>query len=146
MKLYSADLSLPGPYLEARSTTTFDSSKDAPISVGKTGYEAHVNFKYPISTFAAMHLSAFRHTNLAGSSIRWLLLHQPWAWRLSSHSCQRVGTRSACESQMGRSICRPLLQWLHSSMESDSTYLRLCRTWDCFHDQRLACPDPFSAS
>ena len=56
VKLYSADLSLPGPYLEARSTTTFDSSKDAPMSVGKTGYEGHVNFNYPISMFAAMHL------------------------------------------------------------------------------------------
>ncbi|KAI0091169.1 hypothetical protein BDY19DRAFT_934228 [Irpex rosettiformis] len=47
VKLYTADLTLPGPYLEARLTTNFDDSKNAPISVGSTGYEGHIIIKYP---------------------------------------------------------------------------------------------------
>ncbi|KAI0091170.1 hypothetical protein BDY19DRAFT_686686 [Irpex rosettiformis] len=49
VKLYTADLTLPGPYLEARSTTNFDDSKNAPISVGSTGYEGNIIIKYPVA-------------------------------------------------------------------------------------------------
>ncbi|KAI0341931.1 hypothetical protein BDW22DRAFT_219508 [Trametopsis cervina] len=45
IKLYSKDLELPGPYLEARLTSTFDDSQNAYISLkDNTG---HVTLKYP---------------------------------------------------------------------------------------------------
>lgn len=47
VQLYTADLSLPGPYLHARLTDAIDPSKEATIAVGDVGH--YVAFYFPAS-------------------------------------------------------------------------------------------------